>query len=119
MFSPTSLVISCFVFRLLYIHIKHDYFIFQVDFRLDEATVWDPHDAFIDNLATKIFYIVPAFICGVLVGTIIWAFYILIFKFSNGCVKNSRNSRDGNRSHRDSSAKSETNSTSANSIEVT
>ena len=92
---------------------------FQVDFRLDEATVWDPHDAFIDNLATKIFYIVPAFICGVLVGTIIWAFYILIFKFSNGCVKNSRNSRDGNRSHRDSSAKSETNSTSANSIEVT
>jgi len=91
----------------------------EVDFRLDEATIWDPQDAFIDSLATKVFYIVPAFICGVLVGTIIWAFYILIFKFSNGCVKNNRNSGNENRSHRDSSATSETNSTSANSVEVT
>ena len=98
---------------------QYVYFVFQVDFRLDEATIWDPQDAFIDNLATKVFYVVPAFICGVLVGTIIWAFYILIFKFSNGCVKNSRNSGNANRSHWDDSATSKTNSTSANSVEVT
>ena len=45
----------------------------EVDFRLDEPPiVWDPQDAFIENLSTKIYYAVPAFIGGVIVGTILW-----------------------------------------------
>ena len=49
--------------------------------------MWDPQDAFIENLSTKIYYAVPAFIGGVIVGTILWAFYILLYKTGN-CVKN-------------------------------
>ena len=67
----------------------------EVDFRLDEPPiVWDPQDAFIENLSTKIYYAVPAFIGGVIVGTILWAFYILLYKTGN-CVKNHAFSNTG------------------------
>jgi hypothetical protein len=81
-----------------------------VDFRLDEPPiVWNPQDAFIENLSTKIYYAVPAFIGGVIVGTILWAFYILLYKTGN-CVKNHAFSTN--------TATDATNATTTNAIEV-
>ena len=83
----------------------------EVDFRLDEPPiVWDPQDAFIENLSTKIYYAVPAFIGGVIVGTILWAFYILLYKTGN-CVKNHAFSNNN-------TATDATNATTTNAIEV-
>ena len=82
-----------------------------MDFRLDEPPiVWDPQDAFIENLSTKIYYAVPAFIGGVIVGTILWAFYILLYKTGN-CVKNHAFSNNN-------TATDATNATTTNAIEV-
>ena len=81
----------------------------EVDFRLDEPPiVWDPQDAFIENLSTKIYYAVPAFIGGVIVGTILWAFYILLYKTGN-CVKNHAFSNN---------TATDNNATTTNAIEV-
>ena len=81
----------------------------EVDFRLDEPPiVWDPQDAFIENLSTKIYYAVPAFIGGGIVGTILWAFYILLYKTGN-CVKNHAFSNN---------TATDNNATTTNAIEV-
>lgn len=52
----------------------------QVDFRINEAIAWDARDAFIQSVAAKVFYIVPAFIVGLMAGVFLWALYIFFYK---------------------------------------
>jgi len=52
----------------------------QENLLIDEAIAWDARDAFIESVATKVILIVPAFILGLIVGIILWAFYIFLYK---------------------------------------
>lgn len=59
----------------------------ELDLEIREPIVWDARDAFIEKVGTKVFYVVPAFVLGLLVGVILWALYILMYKTGN-CLKN-------------------------------
>ena len=52
----------------------------ELEIRLREPIEWNPRDAFIETVATKVYYIVPAFIAGVMVGIVLWGLYILLYK---------------------------------------
>lgn len=53
----------------------------EVDF------TWNPRQAFIESVATKVYYVVPAFVGGLMTGLLIWAVYIFLFKTGNCCFK--------------------------------
>ena len=57
----------------------------EVDF------TWNPRQAFIESVATKVYYVVPAFVGGLMTGLLIWAVYIFLFKTGNCCFKARRN----------------------------
>ena len=52
-----------------------------------EPIEWDPQGAFINNVATKVYYVLPAFLAGLMTGVIIWACYIFTFKIGNAVKK--------------------------------
>jgi hypothetical protein len=53
------------------------------EYHLHEPREWDPRTAFIENVATKLYYVVPAFVFGLLLGVIMWMVYILLYKTTN------------------------------------
>ena len=59
-----------------------------------EPIEWDPQGAFINNVATKVYYVVPAFLAGLMTGVIIWACYIFTFKIGNAVKKMTKKSSE-------------------------
>ncbi len=47
---------------------------------LTESQEWDPRTEFIDNVGKKVYMVIPAFLCGLLIGVVLWGIYILLFK---------------------------------------
>lgn len=52
----------------------------KIDLKINEAIAWDPRDAFIQSVCAKLFYVIPAFIVGLMVGVFLWALYIFLYK---------------------------------------
>ena len=63
----------------------------EVEIRLREPIEWNPQDAFIEKVATKVYYVVPAFVAGVLCGVILWGLYILLYKAGHIVKRRTRN----------------------------
>ena len=59
-----------------------------------EPIEWDPQGAFINNVATKVYYVVPAFLAGLMTGVILWACYIFTFKIGNAVKKMTKKSSE-------------------------
>ncbi len=72
----------------------------------EEPEVWNAKGMFIDMVATKVYYVLPAFAGGLAIGVMFWLLYILLFKTSTRLQKKIV------RSSRDNLAASETTSTS-------
>lgn len=52
----------------------------KLDLLIDEAKAWNAKDTFIQHVVMRVYYIVPAFIVGLMVGVFLWALYILLYK---------------------------------------
>lgn len=52
----------------------------KLDLLIDEAKTWNARDTFIQHVGMRVYYIVPAFIVGLMVGVFLWALYILLYK---------------------------------------
>jgi len=52
----------------------------KLDLLIDEAKTWNAKDTFIQHVVMRVYYIVPAFIVGLMVGVFLWALYILLYK---------------------------------------
>ena len=65
----------------------HLHFFLHCFAEASEPIEWDPQNAFIETVATKVYYVVPAFLAGLMTGVIIWACYIFTFKIGNAVKK--------------------------------
>ncbi len=60
-----------------------------------ESEVWNAKGMFMDMVAAKVFYVLPAFAGGLAIGVMFWLLYILLFKTSTRLQKKiKRSSRD-------------------------
>ena len=57
----------------------------EMEYHMFEPPNWDPVEAFVEVLKKVVIQIIPAFLAGTLMGTILWTSYALVLQ---RCTKN-------------------------------